>query len=309
MSGQLRKYAYLSIAASVVTMALKFGAFFLTGSVGLFSDAVESVVNLAAGCIALMAIVVAHKPADSNHAYGHGKVEYFSSGMEGVLIIVAACGIAYTSWQRFFTPVPLNDLGLGIVVAVLAGGVNFITARVMLKAAKEYDNIVLEADARHLLTDVWTSAGLVVALAVIVFGPRSWQILDPILGMLMSLNIIWTGLQLMRRSAHGLMDRGLPEGEVREIVSVVREHAGESNHFHALRTRKAGTTRFVDFHLLVPGQMTVQQSHDLCCRIETALETALPGIQTTIHVEPREDEVSWDCDHVGGSCDGEDSDA
>lgn len=298
-----RRYAYLSIGASLLTMALKFGAFFLTGSVGLFSDAVESVVNLTAGIIALMAIIAAHRPADQCHAYGHGKAEYFSSGMEGVLICVAAAGIAYASVQRFLSPQPLEALGTGILVATAAGAVNFGAARVMLRAAKEYDNIVLEADARHLLTDVWTSAGLVAALAVMLFAPPSWQILDPVLGFAMSLNIIWTGISLIRRSVSGLMDEGLPDDEISLITGAIAAVGGAEAGYHALRTRRAGSVRFIDFHLIVPGTMTVQQSHDLCCDIEEKIQGSIAGAQITIHVEPREDHASFDGWKVGGLCD------
>lgn len=303
MLAQARKYAYLSIGASLLTMALKFGAFFLTGSVGLFSDAVESVVNLTAGLLALMAIVLAYRPADQSHAYGHGKVEYFSSGMEGILICIAALGIAYASVQRFLHPQELHFLGTGIVVATLAGAVNFAVARIMLRAAREYDSIVLEADASHLLTDVWTSAGLVAALAVMHFAPPSWQVLDPILGLIMSANIVWTGLGLVRRSVAGLMDVGLPADDVALITDAIRRIGGSESGFHALRTRKSGVVRFVDFHLLVPGAMTVQESHDLCCEIEDAIKTGLSGSQITIHVEPREDYASFDGWKVGGLCD------
>ncbi len=298
-----RKYAYLSIGASLLTMVLKFGAFFLTGSVGLFSDAVESVVNLTAGVIALLAIILAHQPADHKHAYGHGKVEFFSSGMEGILICVAALGISYASLQRFLHPQPIGFLGAGILVASVAGAVNFGAAKIMLQAAREYDSIVLEADAKHLLTDVWTSAGLVAALAVMYFAPPSWQILDPILGLLMSVNIIWTGLTLVRRSVAGLMDVGLPPDEISLITGAIAKVAGPETGYHALRTRKSGSVRFVDFHLLVPGAMTVQQSHDLCCDIEEMIRVALPAAQTTIHVEPREDYASFDGWKVGGLCD------
>jgi cation diffusion facilitator family transporter len=302
-SHRARNFAYLSIAASLLTMALKFGAFFLTGSVGLFSDAVESVVNLTAGIIALAAIVQAQRPADPNHAYGHGKVEYFSSGAEGVLICLAAVGIAYASVQRFLHPQPIESLGWGLGVAVVAGAVNLGTARIMLRAAKEYDNIVLEADARHLLTDVWTSVGLVAALAVMMVAPPSWRVLDPILGLIMSVNIVWTGFGLVRRSVAGLMDEGLPAEELERIADVIARAGGPEAGFHALRTRKSGSARFVDFHLLVPGAMTVQQSHDLCCAIEDELRALWPRSQTTIHVEPREDHASFDGWKVGGLCD------
>jgi cation diffusion facilitator family transporter len=303
MSSRAHKFAYLSIGASLLTMALKFGAYFLTGSVGLLSDAVESVVNLTAGIIALLAIMLAHRPADRDHAYGHGKVEYFSSGVEGVLICLAALGIAYASAQRFLHPQPIDNLGAGIVVAVLAGAVNLVTARIMLRAAREYDSIVLEADARHLLTDVWTSVGLVGALAVMLFAPPSWQILDPVLGLAMSVSIIWTGLGLIRRSVGGLMDTVLPAAEIALITEAIAQSAGADSGFHGLRTRKSGSVRFVDFHLLVPGAMTVQESHDLCCAIEERIQAVLTGAQITIHVEPREDYASFDGWKVGGLCD------
>lgn len=303
MLAHARKYAYLSIGASILTMALKFGAFFLTDSVGLFSDAVESVVNLTAGVIALLAIILAYQPADHSHAYGHGKVEYFSSGAEGLLICLAAVGIAYASVQRFLSPHPIESLGVGILVATLAGAVNFGVSRIMLQAAREYDSIVLEADAKHLLTDVWTSAGLVGALAVMLFAPPSWQILDPILGLFMSVNILWTGIGLMRRSVAGLMDEGLPAEEISQITGAITRIGGAQTGFHALRSRKSGSARFVDFHLLVPGAMTVQASHDMCCEIEDAIRAVLPGTQTTIHVEPREDYASFDGWQLGGHCD------
>jgi cation diffusion facilitator family transporter len=303
MEVHARRYAYLSIGASILTMALKFSAFFLTGSVGLFSDAVESVVNLTAGIIALMAIIAAHRPADDCHAYGHGKAEYFSSGMEGVLICLAAAGIAYASVQRFLNPAPLEALGTGILVATTAGAVNFGAARIMLRAARAYDNIVLEADARHLLTDVWTSAGLVAALIVMLLAPPSWQVLDPILGFAVAVHIVWTGVSLIRRSVGGLMDEGLPDDEISVVTGAIAEAGGPETGFHALRTRRAGKMRFIDFHLLVPGTMTVQQSHDLCCAIEEKVRNALPWAQTTIHVEPKEDHASFDGWKVGGLCD------
>lgn len=304
MSLHARKYAYLSIGASLLTMALKFGAFFLTGSVGLFSDAVESVVNLTAGIMALVALVIAHRPADQSHPYGHGKIEFFSSGVEGTLICVAALGIVYASIQRFLNPQPIEFLGVGLCVAALAGVVNLVTARIMLRAAREYDSIVLEADARHLLTDVWTSAGLVGALAVMLFAPASWQVLDPILGVLMSANIVWTGIGLIRRSVAGLMDEVLPQAEIDLVIRAIGQVCGTQGEHHALRTRKSGSIRFVDFHLLVSGDMTVQVSHDLCCEIERVILETLPGAQITIHVEPREDQASFDEGHVTGLCGG-----
>jgi cation diffusion facilitator family transporter len=294
------RYAQYSVAASLATLALKFGAWAMTDSVGLLSDAVESVVNLSASLLALWALSVAHKPADEIHAYGHGKVEYFSSGAEGMLIILAAVGIAAAAVNRFLHPVPLENLGIGMLAAALAALINLVVARSMLAAAKRFDSITLEADARHLLTDVWTSAGMIAGLTCLLFLPPAWSLLDPLIGLAMAGNICFTGVSLLRRSAQALMDSALPDAEVALIEDAIRRHSGPASHFHGLRTRKAGRERFVDFHLLVPGKTSVKQSHDLCCAIEDALHAALPGLRVTIHVEPLEDAASWDGAGVGG---------
>lgn len=299
-----RRYALYSIAASLVTLALKFGAWQLTGSVGLLSDAAEGLVNLTAGLLALMALTIALRPADKAHAYGHGKAEYFSAAAEGLLILAAAGGIIYASVDRFLHPQELTGLGLGLVVALVAGGVNWGTARIMLKAAHRFDSITLEADAKHLLTDVWTSVGLVAGLAVLLVAPPSWQILDPIIACIMAVNIVVTGLGLLRRSIGGLMDAALPEDEVQAIVRIIREQAGPDTPFHGLRTRKAGSRRFVDFHLLLPGATTVKHSHDLTEHIEQSICDLLPHCHVTIHVEPLEDHRSWDGFQIGGICSG-----
>jgi cation diffusion facilitator family transporter len=300
MSPTPLRYAKYSVAASLATLALKFGAWGLTGSVGLFSDAVESLVNLSASLLALWALSVAHRPADDDHSYGHGKVEYFSSGAEGLLIMVAAVGIAWASLERFRHPVPLDNLGLGMLVAMLAALINLAVARSMLAAAKRFDSITLEADARHLLTDVWTSAGMIAGLTCLLFLPASWAVLDPIIGLVMAANICFTGFSLLRRSAGALMDHALPEDEIARIEAAIRAHAGPGARYHGLRTRKAGRERFADFHLLLPGKTSVSASHDLCCAIEDNIRAALPGIRLTIHVEPLEDDASFDGDHVGG---------
>ncbi len=290
----LTRYARYSIAASVITLALKYGAWFATGSVGLLSDATESLVNLAAGIMALATLTYAARPADHDHAYGHGKIEYFSSGAEGLLIIVAAAGIAWTAVQRFISPQPLANLGPGLAVALAAAAVNFFTAQALLTAAKRFDSITLEADARHLFTDVWTSAGMVTGLSVLLFAPPSWQILDPVIAILMAGNIVFTGVGLIRRSAAGLLDRSLPENEMRVIEQAIRTHAALQDNaaYHGVRARKSGHIRFVDFHLLVPGSMSVTQAHELTSRIEESLRRDLPHCQVTIHVEPLEADAS-----------------
>ena len=297
-----RKYAIYSIIASVLTLVLKFSAWGMTGSVGLLSDATESIVNLAAAVMALSVITIALRPADKHHAYGHGKAEYFSSGIEGILIIVAACGIAYAAIDRFFSPQELGNLGWGLGLALISSVINFVTAKSMLGAAKRFDSITLEADAKHLLTDVWTSVGLVCGLAVIIIMPE-WQILDPIIAIVMAVNIVFTGISLLKRSVGGLMDDALPAEELEIIGAAIRKHQGVEATFHGLRTRKAGPKRFVDFHLLVPGETTVLESHDLCCAIEDEIEAALERSEVTIHVEPLECDSSYDANKIGGNCD------
>jgi cation diffusion facilitator family transporter len=293
-----RRVALLSVGAAIVTLLLKFGAYFLTGSVGLLSDAIESFVNLAAALIAFTAITIASRPADSNHTYGHDKAEYFSSGAEGTLILIAAATIIYSAVQRLLNPAPLENLGIGVAVALVASSINFGVSRIMLRVAHQEDSIALEADAHHLMTDVWTSVGVVGG--IILVGITGWQVLDPLLAIAVAINIIWMGVQLLRRSTAGLMDVTLPGGEVTVIQSAINRVAGAETPYHALRTRKSGSRRFIDFHLLLPGRTTVQESHDLVSQIEAAIEQELPNTYVTIHVEPREDAASWDGHIVGG---------
>ncbi len=286
---QPQRMAWLSIAASVATLVLKFGAYFLTGSVSLFSDAAESVVNLTAGFVALAALTIAARPADSGHAYGHDKAEYFSSGMEGGLILVAAISIIYAAVERFVHPAPLHQLGLGLGISLVAAAINYGVAVALMKAAKRHDSITLEADAQHLMTDVWTSAGIVAGLLVIMFAPPQWQILDPIMAVAMGLNIVYTGISLIRRSWDGLMDAALPADEVALIEAAIRSEIPGNASFHDLKTRKSGPRRFAELHLLLPGGTSVTDAHHLCDRIEAAIEAAFPKAHITIHVEPIEE--------------------
>ncbi len=283
----LRRMAMLSIATSIATMALKFGAWFITGSVSLWSDALESFVNLAAGLTALGALTIAGRPADDDHAFGHDKAEYFAAGVEGALILVAAAAIIWSAVQRLIAPQSLQSLGPGILVAVAAAAMNFTTATIMLRAARRYDSITLEADAKHLLTDVWTSAGIVAGLAVVIFMPH-WSILDPIMAIAVGIHIIFTGVNLVRRSVDGLMDAALPANEIQAAETVIRSHLPADASFHDLRTRKAGRRRFLEFHLLVPGERSVAAAHVLCDRVEAALEERLANAHIVIHVEPAE---------------------
>ncbi len=279
--------AFLSIATSIATLALKFGAYFLTDSVSLLSDALEALVNLAAGLIALTALTIAEQPADDRHSYGHDKAEYFSIGVEGTLILFAAASIIYTGWNRFMHPAPLENLGWGIVVGLLAAAMNFTTARLMLDVAAKHDSVTIEADARHLLTDVWTSAGVLGGLLVIAFLP-GWNILDPLIAIAVGLHIVVTGIDLVRRSIDGLMDVALSPQEIAATEALIRAVLPAQASFHALRTRKAGATRFIDFHLLLPGETSVRDSHALCDRLEESIASQLARASVTIHVEPQE---------------------
>ena len=286
----VRRMAYLSIATSFGTIVLKFGAYLMTGSVSLWSDALESLVNLAAGLVALGALMVAEQPADDRHMYGHDKAEYFSSGVEGALILVAAVSIIWSAAHRLIEPEPLARLGPGVLIAFLAGAMNFATARIMLKVARQHDSITIEADAKHLLTDVWTSVGIIGGLVVVMAMPQ-WAILDPLMAIAVGIHIIVTGVALLRRSADGLMDAALPPAELKHAAALIRAALPEGTSFHALRTRKSGARRFVEFHLLVPGTMSVVESHLLCDQIEASLMAHLAKMHATIHVEPLEAEA------------------
>jgi cation diffusion facilitator family transporter len=284
----MRRMALLSIATSLATLALKFGAYALTGSVSLLSDALEALVNLAAGLVALGALTIAEQPADDQHAYGHDKAEYFSSGVEGALILVAAGSIIYTAIQRFLSPAPLENLPVGLGVAAFAAALNFVTSRVMMRAALQHDSITIEADARHLMTDVWTSGGVIAALAIMVVMPQ-WKLLDPLIAIAVGLHIIWTGIGLLRRSIDGLMDSSLSAEDVVAVRNAIDAKLSPDTRYDALRTRKAGPRRFVEFKLYVPASWTVEAAHVVCDRMEAGLREALPRCTTTIHVEPRHD--------------------
>lgn len=287
-----RSYATLSIAAAILTIALKFGAYFLTGSVGLFSDAAESVVNLIAALVALWALTLAARPPDEEHAFGHSKAEYLSSGVEGALILVAAASISVAAWDRLFNPQPLEQVGLGLVISLVATAVNGGVALILLRAGRRLRSITLRADAHHLLTDVWTSGGVV--LGVILVHLTGWLVLDPAIALIVAANIVWAGVRLLRETGYGLLDTALPAVDQQIIAAVLVRYKEKGILFHALRTRVAGARRFVSLHVLVPGEWTVQRGHDLCEEIELAISRGLPGSNVITHLEPLEDPVSWD---------------
>ena len=286
----LKRYAWLSIAAALATILLKGVAWWITGSVGLLSDALESFVNLAGALMALAMLSLAALPADENHAHGHGKAEYFSSAFEGFLIAVAAVLIAWQAIDRFVHPRPLEAVGVGLAVSVVASIVNLLTARTLMSVGKRYRSITLEADAHHLMTDVFTSAGVIIGVGLVWL--TGWLWLDPALALAVAVNILWTGWQLMRRSAAGLMDASLPDDELAGIGAILDRYRAQGLEFHALRTRQAGTRAFVTLHVLVPGEWTVQRGHDCSEQIEADIRGAVPHAHVTTHLEPREDPLS-----------------
>jgi cation diffusion facilitator family transporter len=288
----LTRFAWLSIAAALLTIGLKAAAYLLTDSVGLLSDALESLVNLAGALMALAMLNIAARPADKDHAYGHGKAESFSSGVEGALILIAAVSIAAAAAERLMYPRDLERIGLGLGVSVLASFVNLGVALVLLRAAKAHESITLKANAHHLLTDVWTSAGVLIGVgAVAVTG---WQRLDPLVAMIVAANIVWSGVRIVRESVSGLMDTALPPEEQDLVCGILDTLRQDGIQYHDLRTRRSGPKRFVSLHVLVPGDWTVQRGHELVERIETDIRNALPNAEVITHLEPVDDPVSWE---------------
>lgn len=288
----LTRFAWLSIAAAAITIGLKAGAYALTGSVGLLSDALESLVNLVAALVALAALTIAAREADAEHAYGHAKAEYFASGIEGGLIFLAAASIGYAAIDRLLHPRPVEAVGLGLAVSVVASLVNFAVSRRLARAAKEHDSITLEADASHLMTDVWTSVGVIIGVAAV--GITGWGWLDAAIALAVAANILWTGWKLLRRSANGLLDTALEADERAALDAALAPHLAHGIEIHAIRTRQAGARRFVSMHVLVPGDWTVQRGHGLLEEIERDIRARLPLVTVFTHMEPLDDPASWE---------------
>jgi len=288
---RLRFFILLSIAAALVTLGLKSAAYLLTSSVGLLSDALESGINLLAALTAYFSLRYSARPVDRTHTYGHEKIEFFSSGLEGGLIVIAAVAIIKTAIDRLITPVPLENLGIGTLFSTAAAFINLIVARLLLREGRKHHSIVLEADGHHLMTDVWTSVAVLIGIVLVMRTKAVW--LDPLAALIMAANIIWTGFNLLRRSFNGLMDHALPDDEQAKIRVAIHSALEAGTTFHALRTRRSGPRRFADCHLLVPGDWTVKRGHDLGEQIETAVRDALPGLELTVHIEPIEAQASW----------------
>lgn len=287
----LTRFAWLSVAAAITTIGLKALAYILTGSVGLLSDALESFVNLVGALLALTMLTIAARPADEEHAYGHGKAEYFSSGAEGTLILLAAASIAVTAVRRLLAPQPIEQVGLGLAVSIAASAINLVVARVLIRAGRDHDSITLEANAQHLMSDVWTSAGVVLGVGAVAL--TGWARLDPIIALVVAANIVRSGVGIVRASVLGLMDTALPEEEQAIVRRVVEEHL-DGLEYHALRTRRAGRRRFVSFHVLVPGSWSIQRGHQLADHIEADIRQALPNATVFTHLEPLHDPASWE---------------
>jgi cation diffusion facilitator family transporter len=288
---QLTRYAWLSIGAAIVTIVLKGVAYGLTGSVGLLSDAVESLVNLAGAAMALAMLTVAARPADEDHLYGHSKAEYFASGVEGVLILLAALAISATAVCRLITPRPLEQTVAGLAVTTVASVVNLVVARILLSAGRTHNSITLEADGKHLMTDVWTSVAVIAGVAgVAVTG---WLRLDPLIAIVVSINILWTAYHLIHRSASGLMDSALPPDEQKILQAILEGYRKQGVQFHEVRTRTAAALRFIELHVLVPGAWTVHDSHHLVEQIEADIRRSIPEVTVSTHLEPIEDPISF----------------
>lgn len=288
----LIKYAWLSVSAALLTILLKAGAYFLTDSVGLLSDAIESTANLVAAVVALIVLTVAAQPPDEEHAYGHTKAEYFASGVEGTLIFVASLTIGIAAVNRLMDPQPIEQIGVGIIISIIAALLNLVVARILYRAGSQYRSITLVADAKHLMTDVWTTAGVLVGVGAV--GITGWIWLDPVIALVVAIQILISGIKILRESVGGLMDVGLPEDEIEQIVRILNAHTQNGVQYHALRTRQSGAQRFMSVHLQVPGDWSIQKGHSLLEDIESDVRSSLEPISVFTHIEPLEDPRSWE---------------
>ena len=293
----LIKFAWLSIATGIVVFGLKIGAWWFTGSVGLLSDALESIVNIVAAFIALAALRAAAKPADPMHHFGRGKAEYFSAQIEGFMILVAALIIVVTAAERFMAPKPLEQVGWGLAISTLASILNGAVAIILMRAGKKNRSPVLDADGKHLMTDVWTSVGVIIGVGLVQV--TGWERLDAIVAMAVGINIIITGYHLLKESTSQLMDKSLSDEDHELIVTVLKEYESDEVKFHALQTRESGRFRFISMHVLVPGAWSIQRGHDLSEEIEAKIIAVLPHATVSTHVEPIEDPRSWEDEPEG----------
>lgn len=287
MRPSLTKYALLSVGVALLTILLKMSAYLVTGSVGFLSDALEGFVNLVAATVALVTLRVVEQPPDEMHEYGHDKAEYFSSGIEGTLITIASISILYTSIRRLLDPQPLEQAILGLVLVSVAALLNLAVGQILIRTGKKYDSITLEADGKHLMSDVWTSLGVVIGVSLAVLTGLNW--LDPVVGIIVGVKIGWEGIQIFRRSMGGLMDTTIDPEERDSVEKILDRQMEEDVAWHALRTRQSGSRRFVSVHLLVPGNWTVQRAHDMAEGVEQKIRQMIRYSSVFTHVEPVED--------------------
>jgi len=289
----LERYAWMSIGTAVVTLAIKWAAWWFTGSVGLLSDALEAFVNLGAGMLALWMLKLAASPPDDKHPYGLSKAEYFAAGIEGTLIVLAAAAIIASALPRLLAPQPIETPLLGLALGTLAAGINLAVALILIRAGRDNQSITLEADGQHLMTDVWTSVGVVAGVALV--WATGWLIVDALIAIAVGINIVWAGVRLMRRSVLGLLDVAIPGDDLHEIDKLFAEYSNRYGvSFHALRTRQAGARRFVTFHLLVPDEWSVKRAHQLSEEIESRIRSMVPSASLLTHIEPIADPSSYD---------------
>jgi len=289
---KLTRFAWLSIGAALLTITLKMSAYWLTNSVSLLSDALESLVNLVTAIVALVALTIAARPADEEFAFGYSKVEFFSSGFEGGMILVAAGSIVAAAIPRLVHPQPIEQVGQGMIVSVIASLINLGVSRVLASAGKRFGSITLEADAKHLMTDVITTGGVLVGVVLVYL--TGWQRLDPVIAMLVAANILFTGLRLLRQAGLGLLDASLPPTDVQAVRDILQPYNDKGVEFHALRTRSAAARGFVSLHLLVPGGWSVKRAHNLAEDVESQIRQSIPQITVFTHVEPLEDPSSFE---------------
>ena len=281
----LSKFMYLSIVAAIVTILLKFYAYYVTGSMGFMSDALESFVNLFAAVFGLVMLHISQRPADEDHEYGHGKAEYFSSATEGALILIAAFGIIWSAIPRIIEPKPLENINTGLLFSLLASAVNLLVGFILINNGKKKKSLLVEADGRHLMTDVWTSVGVIAGIVIVKF--TGWLIIDPVIAILVALNIIYTGYKLISRSASGLMDAVIPEEDTRKIMAYLDSLKEQGIDYHSLMTRMSGQRKFISLHLLVPGEWSVKQGHDMADQVEEAIIGLFDEpVTVSTHIEP-----------------------
>jgi cation diffusion facilitator family transporter len=287
----LTRFAWLSIFAAVATITLKTVAYLLTDSVGLLSDALESVINLVAAIFALWMLSVAARPADEGHPYGHTKAEYFSGALEGSLIGMAALSIGWTAIERLLEPRPIENVTVGLLICAGASILNLIVGQILIRVGRSHRSVTLEADGRHLMTDVFTSAGVIIA--VFAVSITNWYILDPVIALVVAANILWTGFKVVKQSTTGLMDAAVSPADLAKITAVLDAYkTSHGTHYHALRTRQSGTRAFVTVHILMPDEWTIQRGHELVEQIESDIRGAVPGANVLTHMEPLEDPLS-----------------